>query len=316
MRGESMRKTMHAAAAFSAAVIAGLAFSGCPMQPSYPSTITPIYAATSTGGLWVYNGSSWTNHPLAGTSNSVVVSGSGAGALVYVGGSAGVSLFNGTAWTPTTGLNSTAVSRLFSGSSIYAATALGVSILNSDGLSWTNNSTAAPVNDVFSVGTYTLVAAGTVGASSLYEYNNGSLAGSAISSNTIMLGSTLVTAVFVDFLGDIFVGTNKGFSVQNAGTSPWVPVLSVTATVNQLTMDQNGNLYAATSNGLYILTTGTALYFPGTSVSCVCVDGASTIYAGTATGLQVSTDGGRTWTTQLSGQSVNSVTTTAPLYSF
>ena len=306
-----MRKTMHAAAAFSAAVIAGLALSGCPMQPSYPSTITPIYAATSTG-LSVFNGTGWTSYPFAGAS-AVVVSGSGAGAVAYVGdNTGGVSQFIGTSRIATTGLAGSSIKRLFGGSSIFAATNAGVSILNSDGLSWTNYITAASVNDVFSSGTYTLVASGA----GLSEYNNGVAVGSTISPPTIVPLSATVTAVYVDSLGDIFAGTNKGFSVQNAGTSPWVPVLSVAATVNQITMDQNGNLYAATSNGLYILTTGSALYFSGTSVFCVCVDGAGTIYAGTATGLHVSMDGGRTWTTQLSGQSVNSVTTTAPLYSF
>ena|GEM_PF-6966423 len=309
-----MRKTMHAAAAFGAAMIAGLALSGCPMQPSYPSTITPIYAATSTG-LWVYNGSSWTSYLFAGAS-AVVVSGSGAGALAYVGNSAGgVSLFSGASRIATKGLTGSNIKRLFSGSSIYAATDVGVSILNSDGLSWTNNSTAAPVNDVFSSGTYTLVASGA----GLSEYNNGMAVGSTILPVTIVPLSTTVTAVYVDPLGDIFVGTDRGLAAQYAGTSVWASVLllPLSTPVNQITTDQSGNIYAATSGGLYVVGTSAVLALPG-AVTCVWVDGAGTIYAGTGTptGLQVSRDGGRTWTTQLSGQSVNSVTTTAPLYSF
>jgi ligand-binding sensor domain-containing protein len=85
--------------------------------------------------------------------------------------------------------------------------------------------------------------------------------------------------------------------------------------VKQITLDTSGYLYAATSVGLYRIGSSAVLVLP-TPTSCVCVDGAGRIYAGTAAGLQVSSDGGSTWTTELAGQTVTSVTTTAPLYSF
>lgn len=306
---------MHTATAFSAAMIAALAFSGCPTQSSYPATITPIYAATSTG-LSVYNGSSWTNHALAGA-NAVVVSGSGAGAVAYVGNSAGgVSQFNGTTVTPTTGLGgATIINRLFSGSATYAATDKGVAILNGDGVSWTNNGTVSPVSDIFSIRTYTFLAAGNAG---LFVCKNGIPTGPAVTPATIVLGSTSVTAVFLDSFGNLFAGTDIGLAVQIAGTSSFsANLLPGSVQVNQITMDLSGYLYAATSGGLYIVGTSWVLILPG-AVSCVWVDGAGTIYAGAPapTGLRISRNGGVTWTTELPGQQVNAVTTTAPLYSF
>jgi hypothetical protein len=55
---------------------------------------------------------------------------------------------------------------------------------------------------------------------------------------------------------------------------------------------------------------------PATAVYCVYVDGAGAIYAGTGTGLEISTNGGASWTTSLPGQKINCVVATAPLYSF
>jgi len=312
-----MKKTMHAAAAFSAAMIAVLALAGCPMQPSYPSTITPIYVATSTGGLFVFNGTGWTNYTVANTSSglkssalsSVVVSGSGSGAVVLAGGNQGVSQFDGLAWTQlATGLGSTTVNGLFLGSNLEAATSGGFSILNGDGVTWTNNNVPLSVNSVFATGTYTLVAANA----GLYIYY-GTTAGTPITPPTIVLGSSTVTAVFVDSLGELVAGTDKGLAILTI--SGWSSQLPPNTLVHQISLDSNGNLYAATANGLYIIGTTTVRAF-STAALCVCVDGAGTIYAGTATGLQVSTNGGSTWTTQLSGQSVNSVTTTAPIYSY
>jgi hypothetical protein len=311
---------MHVAVGMGAVMIAGVALSGCPTQPSYPSTITPIYAAANSGGLWVYNGASWTNYTLASTSNTVVVSGSGAGARAYVGGNGptGVSQFDGTAWTPlAANLGSPPVNRLFLGSNLYAATSGGLSILNGDG-TWTNNGSVTPVLDVCSLGTYTFVAGGgTTGAAGLYVYNGaGLVGGTSIAPVTIVPTSTKVTAVFVDSIGDLIAGTDKGLAVQFAGTGPFVSLLPGTPTVNQICLDTSGNLYAATSVGLYRVGTSAVLVLSGTAALCVCVDGADTIYAGTATGLRVSTNGGLTWTTQLAGHQINSVTTTAPLYSF
>ncbi len=308
----------YAAFAAGAAMLAGLSLTGCPVQPTYPSTITPVYAADQAGGLWVYNGASWTSHAVAGASNTVVVSGSGSGARAFVGGAAGVSQFNGTAWTAlATGLGAAPVKRLFIGSNLYAATAGGVSILNGDGTTWTNNASVTPVNDVFSQGTFTFVAGGgTVGAAGLYVYNGtGLVGGAAIAPTTIVPGSAAVITVFVDSLGDLIAGTDRGLAVQFAGTSSFVSLLPIVVSVSQITLDSNGYLYAATAAGLYKVGASAVVVLPGV-VSCVSVDGAGTIYAGTAAGLRVSTNGGSTWTTQLSGHQINSVATTAPLYSF
>ena len=315
-----MQKAIRAAA-LGAAMVAGLALSGCPVQPSYPSTITPVYAATQAGGLFVYNGTSWTNYTNANTGSglassalsSVVVFGSGSGAVVLAGGNANVSQFNGTAWTQlTSGLGSAAVHRLVSGSNVYAATSGGLSILNSDGTTWTNNAAVGSANDVSTFGAYTYVAADT----GLFVYNGTSLVGGApIPRVTVLPGCTKVTAVFVDSLGDVIAGTDTGLAVQFGGAGLFISQLPGTPFVNQVTLDARGYLYAATSTGLYIIGSSAFQILP-TATLCVCVDGAGTIYAGTATGLQASRNGGLTWTTQLSGPQVNSVTTTAPLYSF
>jgi hypothetical protein len=309
-----MRKSLRPAAAFSAAVIACVALSGCPVQPSYPSTITPVYATTSAGALWVSNGSTWTSYTAGGSPRSVVVAGSGSGASVFVAGTvAGVSRFNGTAWTPIgTGLGSTTVNRLFIGPNLYAATAGGLSILNDSGSSWTNDAAVGSANDVSTFGTNTFVASTT----GFYIYNGTSqVAGSPVAPATIVSGSGSVTAVFVDSVGDLVVGTNRGLAVQFAGSSSWIGLLPGTPSVNQVTLDGSGYLYASTSAGLYKIGSSALLVLP-TPTSCVCVDGAGTIYAGTGAGLQVSSDGGSSWTTELTGQAVTSVTTTAPLYSF
>ena len=161
-----MRKTIHAAAAFAAVFAASFVLAGCPLQPTYPSTITPIYAATSANGLYVYDGASWTNYTNANTFSGlasdsligVAVLGSGAGATVLAGSSGGVSEFDGTNWTQTTGLGTGTISRLTASGNIYASTSGGLCILNPGGTTWTLDTAVTPV-DAFSIGAYTLVAA-------------------------------------------------------------------------------------------------------------------------------------------------------------
>jgi ligand-binding sensor domain-containing protein len=320
MRIRAMRKALHVGVAVGAVIGACCALSACPTQPSYSTTITPIYAATSLGGLFVFNGAAWTNYTNANTGsglasstlNSVVISGSGAGAMVFAGGNAGVSEFNGTAWTQlTTGLGSLPVNSLLIGASLYASTAGGVSVLNGDGTTWTTSTTVTQVNDVFLAGTYTLVAANA----GLFLYNGTTLAGSYTATQVLPL-STQVTCVFVDSLGDIIAGTNRGLAVLPAGGASFgANLLSPGTLVHQVTADAKGDIYVATSVGLYILGTGAVLLLP-TPAYCVCVDGAGTIYAGTGSGLLMSKDGGTSWTTELPGQQITSVATTAPLYSF
>jgi hypothetical protein len=317
-----MRKTIHAAAVFAAALAASLVLAGCPVQPTYPSTITPIYAVTNGNGLYVYNGTSWTNYPTTGgvtALTGVQVFGSGAGATVLVsgtGGAVGVAEFNGSGWTAlNSGLGSTTVNRLSSSGNVYAATSLGLSILDSGGSTWTNSGSVKPVNDAFSVGTFTLVAGGTIGGTAgLYIYSGTGQSGSAITPTTIASSATSVTSVFVDVFGDLIAGTDTGFGIQYAGSLTWLQIAS--ASVNSVYADLSGNIYAATGNGLYIVNATVTPVLSGKNVHCVCVDGAGTIYAGTSTGLMVSKDGGSTWTTPLPTVDVTSVATTAPLYSF
>ena len=335
-----MKMAMHSAAVLGAALAAALVLSGCPAQPTYPSTITPIYAATSANGLYVYSGSTWTNYTgatanfVSGALSSVVVSGSGTNAQVFVGSAgSGISAFNGSTWikwtSPGSGLGSDTINRLLIGSTVYAATASGLSAYNTDGSTpaWTNDTgsthTFTTVDDVFVYGSYTYIAAATNGL--IIDSGTGSEAQVTIptlAAAGVLPGTTSVTAVFVDASGDVIVGTNAGLAVQYAGSSSWSPLVSVS--IVQLTMDAFGNLYAAAgSNGVYVYSasssgayTLSAHLLSGTTVNCVAVDGADTIYAGTAAGLLISMDGGSTWATQLSGKDVTAVTTTAPLYQF
>jgi hypothetical protein len=155
---------------FLGAAFLSVALSGCPVQPSYEPTITPVYAATDANGLYVYNGSSWTNYTASGglasdSVNCVSVSGSGSGALVFAGTDAGVSYYNGASWSTwdtTDGLGGNTINDLFLYSNLYAATSGGVSVYNSDGSStaWTNDGSVSPAKDVFRYGTYTLVVDG------------------------------------------------------------------------------------------------------------------------------------------------------------
>jgi hypothetical protein len=324
MRVKAMRKAIVPALAVAAVTGACLALAGCPLQSTYPATVTPIYAATAGGGLWVYDGTGWTNYTTAGTGgglassalNSVVVSGSGSGALILAGGNARVSQFNGASWSQlTTGLASATVKRLFVGSNVYAATTGGLAILNNDGTTWTNNASVGSVNDVFAFGSTTYVATST----SLYIYNGtGLVGGAAIPASNIIGSSASVTAVSVDSTGDVIAGTDLGLAVQFAGSSTWTSLLPGTPAVTQVTVDSSGFLYAATSVGLYKIGSSAVNVLLGNVLS-VSVDGAGKIYAGlTAGGLKVSSDGGSTWASEpaLGIQSVTSVVTTAPLYSF
>lgn len=325
-----MMKFIAKATALGATLAAGLLLSGCPTQPTYFTTITPIYVATGGSGLYVYSGAtSWTNYTIASTSsglasnnlNTVVVSGSGSGAEVFVGSDVGVSGFNGTSWTSWTGgsngLGASPVNRLLISSTIYAATGGGLSTYNLDGSSavWTNSNTYAPVNDVFSTGSYTYIAA----AAGLHVINGTGIE-STIPPGSILATSASVQAVYVDSVLDIIAGTNLGVSILYAGSTTWsANLLPTTASVYQLFADNSGNFYAATSLGLYLLgsSASSTTRLLSTPVNCVTADGAGTIYVGTSTGLEELTNQGKTWTSLLITTSpVTAVTTTAPVYKF
>jgi ligand-binding sensor domain-containing protein len=298
-----------------AAALLSLALAGCPMQASYKSTITPIYAATSSG-LWVYNGSSWAQYLASSVATSVVVSGSGSGADVFVGtASSGVShtasLGAWSNWSAATnGLGSDAINRLFLGSSLYAATTNGLSILQSSS-TWNNNSSMGSVNDVFCYGDFTFVATTT----GLSVYNGTALVKKYTTADGF--ASNNATAVVGYSASDFYVGTASGFYYYNGSTlAPYL----VGQHINYIFIDSNYNLYAATTTGLYDFSISLSTPIYSNDVLSVFVDGAGTIYAGTsANGLQISRDGGSTWSSGLTFAqtgTVNAVVTTAPLYSF
>ena len=300
-------------------ILSVFALSGCPTQASYQTTITPIYAATNSG-LFVHDGTRWSSTPyLSGkTIKSVVVSGSGSGATVFAGtASSGVyysrdASWTTAPWTTTNGLGSDTINRLFLGSNLYAATSSGLSIYNFDG-TWTNDATSGTTNDVGLHGTFTYVAAN----GGLFIFNGTSQVQASISPNSVLSGSTKINAVLVDSAQDVIAGTDKGLAVKYYGSASFVSMgLPANTNVHGLFLDSMGALYAASGSGLFILGTGTYQALPATAVYCVHVDGAGTIYAGTANGLKISTDGGASWTTSLAGQTINCVVVTAPLYSF
>ena len=318
-----MRRIVVRMSAVFAMVIFSFTLAGCPTQASYPSTITPIYAATNLG-LEVYDGTSWKNYTTANglASNnvtSVVVSGSGSGAVVFVGTAAnGISYSTGSTWSTWTianGLGSNVINNLFLTSNLYAATSSGLSIYNYDSSAplWTTSILgASSINGVNQYGGYTYIA-----ADKLYIYN-GTEPRTSYAANLIVASSSIVTAVIVDSNMDIIAATDKGVAFLGYGASSFVTLsLPPSATqVNGMFLDNNGYLYAATATGLYNEGGSSALPILSGNVHCVYVDGAGTIYAGTDTGLKTSTNGGSTWSTSTWSAKVNAVVTTAPLYSF
>jgi ligand-binding sensor domain-containing protein len=316
---------------FCAAVLLSLALTGCPMQPSFKSsTITPIYAATNSG-LYVYNGSTWTLYTAANglgsnTVNSVVVSGSGAGASVYVGTSLGVSYTNDlsswTDWTSTSsGLGSAPVNKLFLGSSLLAATSGGISTyeLDSSSVQWTNDSSFSSVTTLYQYGTYSYIVGTKSSTTGLYIYNNTTQEAPPYTPGNILTGSTSIQSILVDSSLDVLAGTNVGLAVLYAGASSFTPVLGSSAdpySVNGLFMDSNGYIYAATGSGLYKIGSSSATELATGAFTCVYVDGSGTIYAGTSSGLGIYSSSGTPQSTPITGTTVKQVMTTAPLYSF
>jgi ligand-binding sensor domain-containing protein len=317
MKEATMKRIIYYIAIICASAFIALALAACPTQASYQPTITPIYAATN-AGLWVYNGSSWaqftTSSGLASdTVNSVVVSGSGSGADVFVGTASGISHTNTSAasWTNwaggSGGLGTSPVNRLFFGSNIYAATTGGLSVLNNLS-SWTNDSGPGSSNDVFCYGSFIFVGTNT----GLYVYNGPGYTRYTTTSIPA-LPNNAVTAVIGYSASVIYVGTTTGLYTFNG--SAFSAVAGITASIHELFVDTYGYLYAATAGGLYVYGLSAPL-FSDTAALCAWVDGAGTIYAGTSAGLRISTNSGASWTTELAGQTVNAVQTTAPLYSF
>jgi len=302
------------------AVLAGsLALAGCHLAPDYPPTITPIYAGTSTG-LWVFDGSGWTQSAaLAGTEvTCLAIDGSGAGAGIYAGtASSGVLHYDGVAWSPLPlGLGSTQVNSLFQGSSLYAATPIGVSVLDYDKQSWATDATRPDINCAIPFGSYLYIAAD----SGLFVYNGGKNVQS-FAPGDVVAGSLRVATLAIDSNQDIIAGTDQGLNVLFSDSLPYAfkPSLASLAgmAIHGFYIDGKRILYIASSGGMYRYKAGSPLLLLPLACFCVYVDGAGLIYAGTASGLQTSADGGSTWKQEpsVTGR-VNCVLTTAPLYSF
>ncbi len=302
-----------------AVLLGSLALAGCLLAPSFPPTFTPIYAGTSTG-LWVFDGSLWTQTPyLAGTEvTCLAVSGSGSGASIYAGtASSGVMRYDGAAWSALPlGLGSTQVNSLFQGSSLYAATPIGVSVLNSDRQSWATDATRPDINSAIPFGSYLY----TASDSGLFVYNGAKNVQSIVPGD-IVAGSSIVSALAIDANQDIIAGTDQGMNVLFGDSLPYAfkpgQASLLGLAIHGFYIDGNGVLYIASSGGLYRYKEGSPLLLLPQACLCVHVDGAGLIYAGTASGLQISADGGSTWREEpgVTGR-VNSVVTTAPLYSF
>jgi hypothetical protein len=313
---------------FCVAAFLSLAFTGCPMQSSFKSsTITPIYAATSSG-LYVYNGSTWTlytvvNGLASSTVNCVVVSGSGAGASVYVGTPKGVSytktLSSWTNWTSTSdGLGNAPVNKLFLGSSLLAATSGGVSTygLDSSSVKWTNDTNFSSATTLFQYGTYSYIVGTKSSTTGLYIYNNTTLKASPYTPSSILSGSALIQSIVVDSSLDVVAGTDTGCAILYSGGTSFQSLLPSGISVHDLCFDSNGYIYAATGSGLYKIGSSSYTELSTDAFTCVYVDGAGTIYAGTSSGLRIYSSSGALQSTPITGTTVNQVVTTAPLYSF
>jgi ligand-binding sensor domain-containing protein len=316
-----MKQPTKSSIVFIAGALLCLSLASCPKEASYPSTITPIYAATDSG-LLVYNGSGWTNYTASNVlaSNnlsSVAVSGSGSEAEVFAGSDAGISYFDGSTcetWTTSNGLGGNTVNGLFLGTGLCAATEGGISMYEPSSDTWTNDTSCPAANCVYKYGRFTFV--GT--DSGLYVYNGTSLlkhytTGEGLASDT-------VNAVIGYSASNIYAGTSSGLSAYDSSTGKFKTKLG--SAINGLAVDSNNYLYAATDDGLYLFLTSTwqYAYFPDLQVSqkilCVYVDGAGNVYAGTDTDLEEFKNGSSVWTVLKSGYKFKSIATTAPLYSF
>ncbi len=295
-----------------------LALSGCPNLPNYPPTVTPIYAATSSG-LSIYNGAAWTTYSTSSglpsaTVNGLAVAGNGSSAPIFAATGSGISLSlsGGSSWT--TALSGVRIASVFIGNEFYAATPTGVDA-SVNGESWfAMSGSPANANCLFAVGS-TVYAATSAGLS---IYN-----GVAWTTTTSGLASDTVNGVFVDADSYVYAATESGLSVFNG--SSWATYLggSVVNGVFVVGAGSGAAIYAATAGGVEISLNGgtswtnhTGSGLGSSTVYGVAVDLASNLYAATASGLSISTNGGASWSNDLPGVQVNGVVVTAPLYSY
>lgn len=322
-----------------AAAILCLAFAGCSDQkPSYPATITPVYAATAGQGLYLIYGDTVQDHFTVSSTGpgglasdklrSIAVGGSGSSAYVYVGSDAGISRFNGVAWMNwgASKLGSADARAIFLGNGLSVATASGLAAYNADGAgTWTLDPrlAASGPTSIFKYGRFTFVGTSSDG---LYVYS-GTGEARHFTKAADGLASDSVKAVIGYSLEEIYVGTTEGLSeldpkAPSASTSKFSTIAGTAgSSVNGLCVDSHGILYAAADSGIYYHVTydsaSSAQYFAPSEekMLCVAVDGAGTVYSGTDTGRLYILDGTGASYYKL-GSPVVAIAATAPLYSF
>jgi len=188
------------------------------------STSVTIYAATNTGLFETTNGGATWASLLAGAVNGFAVSGTS----ICAATSNGVWIYNGTGWTNDTlastsgGIPSNTVQGIFAGANIDAATNGGLSISTDGGNTWTqyttaNTSPALPSNNILAVfddGTNTYAATDN----GLAEAPDGTPTGWTVYNVSNGLPSSLVQGVFASS-GQIYAATAAGLSFFNG--SAW-----------------------------------------------------------------------------------------------
>jgi hypothetical protein len=124
----------------------------------------------------------------------------------------------------------------------------------------------------------------------------------------IVPGSSKVNCAIVDSSCNIMAGTDKGFAILYSGASSFKNQLPSPASVNGLYIDKEDYVYVASSSGLYKLGVGAVLIFAKGEVLCVYADESSdTIYVGTESGIEASSNGGASWMEVLSGHAIRAI---------
>jgi hypothetical protein len=238
-----------------------LALASCSDQkPTYPATVTPVYAATAGSGLFIWDGLGWRQKTMASTGpgglasdnlRSVVVGGSGSKAIVYLGtADAGIARFDGYAWSTwgSADLGSNDVRSLFLGNGLSAATSAGVATYDANEAgTWTSDARVAGATTIFKYGRFTFV--GTA-ADGLYVFTNIGLAKHFTTADG--LASNAVKAVLGYSLDEIYVGTDQGLGEYDPVTVKFSTIAGTAgSSVNGLCVDSQGVLYAAADAGIF-----------------------------------------------------------------
>jgi Predicted periplasmic ligand-binding sensor domain len=135
-------------------------------------------------------------------------------------------------------------------------------------------------------------------------YSNGELKQS-YAPESIVSGSTKLTAAVIDSSKNIMAGTDRGLGILYSGASSFISQLPDTVSVNALYLDSGGYLYVASSAGLYRMSSEASLIYAESAALSVYVDeAAGMIYVGTEAGIRSSANGGLSWGTSLAGRKI------------